>query len=92
MLTFGEETVVSWTSGTFLKRRPFPRRKGHDEYVIHVFYRWSFSSYLVTKGTYVNVTLFALTPPALWDRNYHPDLTDEETDLEEMKLGQRSHS
>jgi hypothetical protein len=40
----------------------------------------------------MNVTLFALTLSALQDRNYHPDLTDEEIDIEEMKLGQRSQS
>lgn len=40
----------------------------------------------------VNATLFAPSLSALQDRNYHPDLTDEEIDLEEMKLGQRSQS
>lgn len=38
-------------------------------------------------------TLLELTPSALQDRNdYYPGLTDEETDVKEVKPGQRSHA
>ena len=40
----------------------------------------------------MDVTLLKLTPSALQDRNDYPHLTDEETDVKEAKLGQRSHS
>lgn len=37
-------------------------------------------------------TLLELTPSALQDRNDYPGLTDEETDVKEVKPGQRSHA
>ena len=44
------------------------------------------------QWAFTDGTLLKLTPSALPDRNDYPHLTDEETDVKEGKLGQRSHS
>lgn len=42
------------------------------------------------QGAFIAVTLLELTSPALQDRDDYPRLTDEETNVKEVKLGQRS--
>ena len=44
------------------------------------------------QRAFTDGTLLELTPSALPDRNDYAHLTDEETDVKEGKLGQRSYS
>lgn len=44
------------------------------------------------QWAFTDGTLLELTPSTLSDRNDYPHLTDEETDVKEGKLGQRSQS
>lgn len=44
------------------------------------------------QWAFVDVILLKWSPSTLQDRNDYPHLTDEETDVQEVKLGQRSHN